>query len=84
MAPLRHRRDFVGSMMTATLALTVGTLFFSGCSEETKTVSAEEALQRRKNKDDALERMLNPTGAPPKAKGKGKAKVDPFADKHLP
>lgn len=70
--------------MAATIVSVVGGLFFTGCTEETTTVSAGEALQRRKNKDDAMDRMLNPTGAAPKAKGKGKAKADPFADKHLP
>ena len=48
----------------------------AGCSGETTKVAPEEAAARRKNKDDALDRMSNPFGTAPKtAAGKTKGKA---------
>jgi hypothetical protein len=48
---------------------------FTGCSEETNKVAEGDPAARRKQKDDALDRMSNPFGTAPKAvatKTKGK------------
>jgi hypothetical protein len=56
-----------------------------GCSGEETKVAEGDSLARRKRKDEALDRMLNPDGTTP-AKGKGKRSAASKAidEKHLP
>ena len=70
--------------MTLTL-VGVLTASVTGCSGETTKVAEGDAATRRKNKDDALDRMSNPFGTAPKtAAGKAKGKSRPGASKKEP
>ena len=58
-------RRYVFSLITLTL-VGVLTASVTGCSGETTKVAEGDAATRRKNKDDALDRMSNPFGTAPK------------------
>jgi hypothetical protein len=55
----------------------------AGCSGDSTTVVEGDPVARRKQKEDALQKALNPIGAPaPKGRGKGRprGKVGPAED----
>jgi hypothetical protein len=53
-----------------------------GCGGDQPLVAEGDSLARRKAKEDSLNRMLNPNGAPPASKTKGKSKSISDASKN--
>ena len=79
---MRQTRRFFAC--TSALPLLAAFLWITipGCSGESTLVAEGDAGARRKQKEEALNKMLNPTGVPAKAaKVQGKGKSRPGASK---
>jgi hypothetical protein len=71
---MRRNHSFFAYAAASPLLAALLCIATSGCSGE-GTVVEGDPVARRKHKEDALNKMLNPTGAPaPAAKTKGKGK----------
>ena len=70
---MRQPRRFFAYTAALPLLATFLWMAIPGCSGENTVVAEGDPVARRKHKDDALNKVLNPTGVPaPAAKAKGK------------
>jgi hypothetical protein len=74
---MRQTRRFFAYTAALPLFATFLWMAIPGCSGENTLVAKGDPVARRKQKEEALNKMLNPTGVPAqaaKAKGKGKSR----------
>jgi len=76
-------KDCNRRVVIRSFALTIAATLL-GCSGEETKVAEGDALARRKNKDEALDKALNPQGVPTKPKGKRSAANKAIDEMHLP
>jgi len=76
-------RDYNRRVVIRSFGLTL-TATLLGCSGEESKVAEGDSLARRKKKDEALEKMLNPQGVSTKPKGKRSAANKAIDEMHLP
>ncbi len=77
------RRFFAYTAAPPLFAASLVWMAIPGCSGEKTLVAEGEPVARRKQKEESLNKMLNPTGAPApatKARGKGKSRSDALKD----